>query len=51
MLGALGPDPMYFEDICRATGLPAHQVLAAYTELELAGAAIPGPGRSLTAAR
>lgn len=51
VLDALGPDPMYLEDICRATGLPAHQVLAAYTELELAGAAIPGPGRSLTAAR
>lgn len=51
VLSALGPDPMYLEDICRATGLPAPRVLAAYTELELAGAAIPGPGRSLMAAR
>lgn len=51
VLAVLGPDPQYLEEICRATGLPAHQVLAAYTELELAGAAIPGPGRSLTAAQ
>ena len=51
VLAALGPDPMYLEEICRRTGLPAPQVLAAYTELELSGAAIPGPGRSLMAAR
>ena len=51
VLEVLGPDPMYLEDICRAAQLPAAQVLAAYTELELAGAALPGPGRSLTAAR
>ena len=51
VLGVLGPDPMYLEDICRAAQLPAAQVLAAYTELELAGAAVPGPGRSLAAAR
>ena len=47
----LGPDPMYLQDICRASGLPASQVLAAYTELELAGMAVPGPGRSLASAR
>lgn len=51
VLEVLGPDPMYLEDICRAAQLPAAQVLAAYTELELAGAAVPGPGRSLAAAR
>lgn len=51
VLAVLGPDPMYLQDICRASGLPASQVLAAYTELELAGMAVPGPGRSLAAAR
>ena len=50
VLAVLGPDPQSFEEICRAAALPAAQVLAAYTELELAGAAIPGPGRTLAAA-
>ena len=51
VLAVLGPEPMYLQQICQAAGLPAPQVLAAYTELELAGAAIPGPGRTLSAAR
>lgn len=49
VLGALGPRPLAPDEMCRATALPVHRVLAALTELELAGAAQPQAGGLYTA--
>ncbi len=45
LLGALGDAPVSLEAICAATGLGTGTVLAALTELELAGQVQPLPGR------
>lgn len=45
----LQPTPMGVDAICAATGLGAGAVLAACTELELAGLAVPQAGRRYTA--
>lgn len=42
---ALGPVPATVDALCEATGMPAHKVLAALTELELFGGATAHPGK------
>lgn len=44
VLSALGGDPVDVDTLIARTGWPADEVLAALTELELAGAAAPLPG-------
>ena len=45
VLAALGPAPLGAAEVCAATGLAFPTVLAAFTELEMAGSVLPAPGR------
>ena len=51
VLAALGTTPAAPGALCEKTGLPAHRVLAALTELELADAVQPCPGQRYLAIR
>lgn len=45
VLAALGPTPLGAAEVCAKTGLAFPAVLAAFTELEMAGKVLPGAGR------
>lgn len=45
VLAALGPAPLGAAEVCAATGLAFPAVLAAFTELEMAGSILPAAGR------
>ena len=45
MLALIGPVPNPLETLCEESGLSVGQILAALTELELAGKIIPLAGR------